>query len=104
MLAGAEADLEPEIALRRREEGLRIEAAALRQREAQGGQQIAQQIALAGPQLPAAAPAIDDAPALRGLCRRFLVDQAKADFSCGTRSSRSQEKPPSGSGARPKWP
>ena len=29
---------------------------------------------------------------------------ASADFSCGTRSVRSQEKPPSFCGARPKWP
>ncbi len=36
--------------------------------------------------------------------RDVLADQAKARFSSSTRSVFSQEKPPSASGVRPKWP
>jgi hypothetical protein len=39
-----------------------------------------------------------------GRCRVTGRPQARADFSLSARSVRSQEKPPSASGARPKWP
>jgi len=103
MLAGAEADLEPELVGWNRKEPLRMEAAALRELDAQLRQQAREQVALAGTQSPPAASAVEDpAPGIGARLRR--VPQAKAERSCGIRSRRSQEKPPSDSGCRPKWP
>lgn len=103
VLAGAEADLEPKLGRRNGEEALRIETALLREIDPQLGQQRREEIALAGPQAPAAAPAVEDAPPCVGT-RLRRIRQAKAERRLGTRSTRSQEKPPSASGWRPKWP
>jgi len=45
-----------------------------------------------------------DAPPIKLASPRSNLDQAKALFNCETRSVRSQENPPSGSGALPKCP
>ena len=97
MLAGAEADLEGDRLGRRGERCGRVEMPCFRQRDGEPRQQRRQQVLLSRAKLAAAAAAIKDAPAER----RFAQ---KAPRSALTRSSCSQEKPPSGSGGRPKWP
>jgi hypothetical protein len=97
MLAGAKADLERDRLGRRGEQRGRVEAPLRRQRDGEPRQQRRQQVLLSRAELAAAAAAIKDAPAER------LFAQ-KAPRSALTRSSCSQEKPPSGSGGRPKWP
>jgi hypothetical protein len=100
MLAAAEADLEPDRGRRRGEAAARVERrAAFRQRQGELRQPVLEQAAAAGPQPSAAAAAIEARPV--GPVRSA---QWSADFSPSTRSSRSQEKPPSASAGRPKWP
>jgi hypothetical protein len=100
VLAAAEADLEPEVVDGRAEERARIERAALRQGDPDRGQQMLEERGLPGAKRPAAAPAVD--PALRRLGQGSLRQKARLRF--GARSVFSQEKPPSASGGRPKWP
>src|SRR6516162_8711842 len=99
VLAGAEADLEPDPIHWGRKERLGRERARGRQRETQAREQPLPERLLAGPQLAAAAAAIDEA-----LLRRRGFGAQKARRNSSTRSSRSHEKPPSGSGLRPKCP
>jgi hypothetical protein len=97
MLAGAEADLEPKRGRRQRLAGI----------EQQARQQFVDEPALAGTQAPADTPAIEVAPPggqVAGGRGSAGVAQWKAAVRSSTRSSRSQEKPPSASGLRPKWP
>ena len=96
MLARAEADLEPERGCK-----------GSRGIEAQPRQQLLHQPLLPGPETPAGPPAIE--VALAGFRPRFRVGprdaaQLMAAFSSLARSTFSQEKPPSASGVRPKWP
>ena len=100
VLAGTEADLEPQRRRRGAEQALRIEPLAFRrQRHRQRRQQLVEQRSAARPQLAAVAPAVE------GRRRRVgRPGQWKADLRLSTRSSRSQEKPPSASAGRPKWP
>jgi hypothetical protein len=99
MLAPAEADLEPDLVNRRMKECAGFERAGIGQRDSEPRQQSFQQVLLARAQL-AAAPATIEKPLLRAL----LLGAQNARRSSSTRSSRSQEKPPSASGGRPKWP
>lgn len=104
MLAAAEADFEPERPLRRGEQAVRVEPPARgRQRQAQARQQVRQPAPLGRPERPAQPASVQDAPG-RGAAGFRVLAQAKADRMSLTRSSRSQENPPSASGLRPKWP
>src|SRR5690349_20639528 len=99
MLARAEADLERDRvdwAIEDRSGGQR---SGRRERDAEARETPLPQRLLTRPQLAATAAAIDEA-----LRARLGVGAQKARRSSSTRSSRSHEKPPSGSGARPKWP
>ncbi len=98
MLAAAIADLQPDLVTRGVEERGGVKPARFRQGEGQPRQEIVPKRLLAGPQRSSAAPAIERPMIL------WRVGQAKAERSAGTRSSFSQEKPPSASGLRPKWP
>ena len=99
---GAETDLEPDFGNRALESAFEVEGCARGwELQAQPGQQGLDQRLAAGTQFVAAAPAV---PA-----KRFVTDigaqvAPKADFRSSTRSMLSHEKPPSASGARPKWP
>jgi hypothetical protein len=108
MLAAAEADLEPDIGGRSWEQGREIEPLARPgRRDAQLRQEMGEQPLLAGSKTPAAPPSIELQPLGLFLSghRHGRLDLAQTARSKGsTRSSFSQEKPPSGSGARPKWP
>lgn len=104
MLAGAEADLEPDLGGGLREKAGGIKGVLLGEVDLEAGQQAREEITLARAEAAAAAPAIDDPPSLRAVVRGALAAQAKAKRNSGTRSRRSQENPPSASGARPKWP
>ena len=129
MLAAAEADLEDDRRPvgERSEQRLRLDRPGFGQ--AQARQERRDQVLLALAEGFSLAPAVEGAvrrrpsmrrrahrsfcgeggPSLARLCRVGLSRQgerryASADLSCGTRSVRSQEKPPSFCGARPKWP
>jgi hypothetical protein len=102
MLAGTESKLEPDRFDWRVEQSAGLEPSDFRQVEAQIGKQRRQDLALSGPQLAAAAAAIEDP--LAGCVRIGGLRPQNAALSSFTRSSRSQEKPPSASGVRPKWP
>src|SRR5215472_1653469 len=97
MLAGAEADLERDRINRAIEERGWGQHLRRREREAERRQKPPPQLLLSRPQLAAAAAAIDEA-----LLPRLRVGAQNARRSSSTRSSCSHEKPPSGSGARPK--
>jgi hypothetical protein len=102
MLAAAESKLEPDGFDWRVEQSAGLESSVFREVEAQTGKQRRQELALPGPQLAAAAAAIDDP--LAGFARFGGDRPQNAALSSLTRSSRSQEKPPSASGVRPKCP
>jgi hypothetical protein len=100
MLAAAEADLQPQRGGRRIEAAAGIEGGAcLGKRQGERRQPLLEQAAAPRPQPAAVAPAIEVRPLAAG-----GLAQWSADFSPSTRSSRSQEKPPSASAGRPKWP
>ena len=100
MLAAAETDFEPNRGSRGTEEGVRIEVTRCREVHRQPRQQFVDEGLLSGTQSPPAAAAEDLMAPFR-LGTRYAQ---KARRSSSTRSSLSQEKPPSGSGWRPKWP
>lgn len=116
VLAGAEADLQPERRGPRLEEAGEVERGGFGQGDRQTWQQALDQGLAAPAQLAAVAPAVELCLVLgRGVLGRgsgsrgFALGRSeaqrlKAERRSSTRSSRSQEKPPSGSGARPKWP
>ena len=107
MLAGAEADLEPIAALGGAEQRRRVERRGGRQIDRQTRQRLVEQTLLGGAQRPAAPAAVEalvDAALGWSGGRPGAGAQANAARSGVTRSVRSQLKPPSGSGARPKWP
>src|SRR3546814_6156972 len=102
MLAAAESHFEPEIAGRTAEQPRGIEPPAPRQNNTRLRQQFGEGAPAPRPEGPAATPSVER-PA-RTLRRCSAGNQVSAALSGSTRSVRSQEKPPSGSGARPKWP
>src|SRR5205085_2999808 len=75
MLAGAEADLEPDILDGCREQGARIEPPLLGQADRQSRQQFFLKLPLAGPQRPRPPPAIQ--PAGRRAFNRAALHEAK---------------------------
>jgi len=97
VLAAAEADLEAQLG-----KALPQGRDVLRPADAQAGQQGAQQLLLAGAQALALAPP-EERPLALGR-RVGNRGQARAVFSSGARSVRSQEKLPSFCGGRPKCP
>ena len=105
MLAAAEADLEPDLVHLAPEQAGGI-GEVLRGVEPQARQQRPEQVGLPGAQLLALAPAEEGA----GAACAIVVQAGSAGFSAdaerssSTRSVFSQVKPPSASGARPKWP
>src|SRR5579883_1792486 len=107
MLAAAKADFEPDLAGLERKKRRAIKP----RRDAHFDlrQQFTQQRCVMAAQGLAMRPSINDAP-LAGLAggRRIIVvvqrDQAARRLKFSTRSVFSQEKPPSASGLRPKWP
>jgi hypothetical protein len=98
VLARAEADLEPHLRGRVGEEGARVEAGrrCVLEIDQKLGQQPLDQGLTRRPRRLAAAPAVE------GLAPPPVAQSAPRIASA--RSVFSQEKPPSGSGARPKWP
>ena len=92
MLAAAETDFEPHRLWGMIEQGDRVEFRP--QRDPQVRQQLLDQGLAARAQLLAVTPPI----------QYSSLYQLSAAVSVSTRSRRSQEKPPSSSGARPKWP
>ena len=102
MLAAAEADLEPKLARlerKQRRSGFERRRIDLKRRQALGDQarmMRAQRLALAAPVKGAARLRFADAVPATALTR--------AQRSWSARSVFSQEKPPSASGSRPKWP
>lgn len=111
MFTTAEANLEPQIGPRRAREQRQwiIDTRGLGQRDAESRQQGAQQPLSARPQARAMAPAIEhgfggDAAPVAGARDFLLGGQLLAARKSSIRSVRSQENPPSPSGARPKWP
>jgi hypothetical protein len=99
MLAGAEADLEPDRLDRAIEQPTRIDRPLARQFDPQPRQQRVEKLALSRAELAAATAAVQERPA-----RAVAGIAQNTARSCGTRSRRSHEKPPSASGARPKCP
>ena len=105
MLAGAEADLQPDLSRRAWKKQPRIELLTVgRQRQTQIGQSLGQQIALRRAQRAAKLSAVGPWPARRRRPQRLGHPAANSLRKPSTRLVTSQEKPPSGSGARPKWP
>ena len=111
MVARAEADLEPDLRDGGGKQRGRMEAfAGIGQGDRHGGQLVFEQLGARGAQGPPLAPAVKPpnpavAPSVVAVRQRAVrYDAPKADFNAATRSVRSQEKPPSASGARPKWP
>ena len=100
MLAAAETDLEPNRGACGTEQGSDVEVTRCREVYRQPRQQFIDEGLLSRTQSPPAAAAEDLMTPLR-LAARCAQ---KARRSSSTRSSLSQEKPPSGSGRRPKWP
>ena len=111
MLAAAKADLEDDRRPvgKRSEQRLRLDRPGFGQ--AQARQERRDEVLLALAEGFSLAPAVEGA--VRRLTRSAFPRRpprqgerryASADLSCGTRSVRSQEKPPSFCGARPKWP
>jgi hypothetical protein len=100
MLAGAEPDFEPDRATRGAEEGTDVETTRFRNIYCQLRQRCVDAGLLPRAQRPPAAPAEDVLTTLR----LAAGASQKARRNSSARSSLSQEKPPSGSGGRPKWP
>ncbi len=108
MLAAAEADFEPQPRGHRAERRGKIE----RRADFAGRETVFEQGGLPGTQLAPAPPAVGMERAPGEFPRRPIrfvrfgsAQRApKADFRSATRSVFSQEKPPSFSGLRPKWP
>jgi hypothetical protein len=123
IFAAAEADFEPDRIDRRRKQLREIRRRRLLESERKPRQQRLHQRSVVRPQRVALTAAEEGAVTKTGgvvtrhltikprSCRQAGVDrtagqvsQVAARRSASTRSVRSQEKPPSGSGARPKWP
>jgi hypothetical protein len=108
MLAAAKADFEPDFAWGERKQRRAIEPR--RRADFQPRQQVPDQRRLAAAQGLAMGPAIERAPLAgirTGSGRGFVFscgDQETRRLKSPARSVRSQEKPPSASGLRPKWP
>ena len=113
MLAAAEADLEPDFARRKCEQGLA--RGERRDIHFEPRQQLRDEARVMGAQRLAPAAAINSAAPVRaGLggvgfaARRERRQDGSRDYArprnCSARSVFSQEKPPSASGVRPKWP
>ena len=101
MLATAEADLQPEAAVAGKI-SLEVDLPVVGDGEAQLRQSLGEQALAPGTQPVSGAPAIEQALDCPALLAVILAQNAPRRAS--TRSVRSQEKPPSGSGARPKCP
>jgi hypothetical protein len=99
VLTAAEADLQPDRINRAGKQRLKIGRRRRRDIDAQARQQRGEQFRLAGAQPFALAPAVE-----RAGTGFALLAQLTARFRLAARSVCSQEKPPSRSGARPKWP
>lgn len=97
MLARAEAHFQPDVVDRHRKVGLRIGVLAKPQRQ-RGKQLLAQSL------LPRGGLGALAAPVEKFLATLRRRRHATARFRLSARSVFSQEKPPSESGARPKWP
>ena len=104
MLAGAKPNFKPQGATRglREEEKRRAQLALVGQGEVEAWQKRLKKSAAPSAQPRTAAPTVHDTMA--ALWPFALPRQANADASELAKSTRSQENPPSGSGARPKWP
>jgi hypothetical protein len=100
MLATAETDLEPNRGACVTEEGSDVEATGCRKIYRQPRQRFVDEGLLSGTQSPPATAAED----LMAPLRLGAGCAQKARRSSSSRSSLSQENPPSGSGRRPKWP
>jgi len=100
VLARPEAELEPYRLHRCGKKAARLEQTFSRHIEAELRQKRCEEFALRGPQLTAVATAVDDPRVRRIDGGRACVQNAARNSV--TRSSRSQEKPPSASGVRPK--
>src|SRR5215472_12903115 len=98
MLAAAEADLQPYRSPRGTEQNAGIETVRRRDSHGKPRQQLGDEGLLPGTKRPAPAAAENEQGGLRATNRQ------KMRRSSSTRSSFSQEKPPSGSACRPKWP
>ena len=106
VLAGAEADLEPDVAHRPVEQGGRIERPVAGQRDREMRQKIGDEPLPTRAQRTALSAAEEATLRLvaGGRADGRSLAQENAAASSSTRSRRSHEKPPSGSGGRPKWP
>ena len=105
VLAGAEAHFQPNVGHRSVKNGRQVEpAAAFRRRHPQARQQVPQQFLPALAQPVAAPPAVPAGPVVAGLRAAAGQLPPKMDLRSSTSPVRSQEKPPSESGGRPKWP
>src|SRR5215469_3524809 len=100
MLAAAEADLQPYRSPRGTEQNAGIEAAGRRNSHGELRQQSRDEGLLPGTKRPSPAAAEKESRTLRPR----VESRQKMRRSSSTRSSFSQEKPPSGSACRPKWP
>ena len=100
MLAAAEADLKPYRSPRGAEQNAGIETAGRRNSHGKLGQQSRNEGLLSGAKRPSPATTEEESRGLR--LRRG--SRQKLRRSSSARSSLSQEKPPSGSACRPKWP
>jgi hypothetical protein len=100
MLTTAETDLEPNRGSRGTTESIRIELTRCRDVYRQPRQQLVDEGLLSGTQRPSATTAEN----LMAPLRLGTGYPQKARRNSSTRSSLSHEKPPSGSGRRPKWP
>jgi hypothetical protein len=105
VLAAAEADLQPEAAVAGKVGG-EVDLPLRRDRQAQARQTLGQQALAPGAEPMPRAPAVEQALADRVLLAAILAQGAprpqNAPRKASTRSVRSQENPPSGSGGRPK--
>jgi len=99
VLATAEADLQPEAAVAGKT-SLEVDLPLVGDGEVQLRQALGQQALAPGAQPVPVAPAVEQALGCPALLAVILAQNAPRRAS--TRSVRSQEKPPSGSGARPK--
>lgn len=103
MFAAAEPDFEPKILNRAGKQGLHVHGLIIgRQLQPKARQEIVDQGLAAGTQFVPPPPAVEPRFVLNISVAGQLAP--KADFKSSTRSVRSQEKPPSSSGERPKWP
>ncbi len=104
MLARAKPNFKPQSTTRslREEEKRRAKLTLVGQGEMEAWQERLKKSATPSAQPRAAAPTVHDTMA--ALWSFAPPRQANADASELAKSARSQENPPSGSGARPKWP